>query len=117
VMSEVILPTQAPAASAQERRASVRQVCLQDALTRPLEAPHQICWGAVVQNVSAGGLGLRLCYPFPPGTHLAVEFDLAGTRRTLLARVLPVREQEDGTWFLGCELANRLTDAEADNSR
>jgi hypothetical protein len=113
-MSKVSPHPPAPAATAAERRAAVRQVCQREALTHSPEAPQQIYWGAVVRDVSADGLGLRLCYPFHPGTHLAIEIDLGGSVRALLARVVHVREQGDGTWFLGCELASRLADAEVE---
>ena len=40
----------------------------------PLYAPESLCWGATVQNISAGGIGLTLCYPFKPGAYLDVDF-------------------------------------------
>jgi hypothetical protein len=84
-----------------------------EAVSRSLEQPDAIFWGALVRDLSAGGVGLTLCYPFKPGTSLAIE--LVGARGicTLLARVVHVTDRCDGTWFLGCEFVNRLSDEEA----
>jgi hypothetical protein len=96
-----------------ERRASVRHVCAQEALSRPLELPDAISWGAKVQDISRGGLGLLLCYPFKAGTFLAVDLRGGdGGSRTVLLRVVHAADQADGTWLVGGELAAPLSDAE-----
>lgn len=96
-----------------ERRASVRHVCDKEALSRPLELPDAISWGAKIQNISLGGLGLLLCYPFKPGTFLAVDLQVGQlASRTLLVRVVHVTDQADGTWSVGCEFAAPLNEEE-----
>jgi hypothetical protein len=93
-----------------DRRASVRHACALEALSRPLEQPGPICWGATVQDVSEGGLGLLVCYPFKPGTPLTVELrTAAGAPKTVQARVIHAQDLSDGTWRVGCELTGRLT--------
>jgi hypothetical protein len=103
----------APRAPGGDRRASVRHVCDQEALSRPLELPDAISWGAKVHDVSRGGLGLLLCYPFKPGTFLAVDLRCGqAASRTVLVRVVHATDQADGTWSVGCEFAAPLSDAE-----
>jgi hypothetical protein len=103
----------APRGVRPDRRASVRRACTLEALSRPLELSDAIAWGATVQDISAGGVGLLICYPFKPGTFLAV--DLVGGHegsRTVLVRVVHVTDQSDGTWFVGCEFALPLSEEE-----
>jgi hypothetical protein len=95
-----------------ERRASVRHVCHLEAVSRPLESPDALCWGARVRNISVGGLSLLLCYPFKPGASLAVDLHGQSRLGTQLVKVVHVREQGDGTWLVGCAFATPLDDAE-----
>ncbi len=92
---------------AAEQRAAERHPCRLEAVSCALDAPETLCWGATVENVSAGGMGLSLCYPFKPGTYLAVTVQNTETR-TLLGRVVHVEDQADGTWFIGCELVKQI---------
>jgi hypothetical protein len=92
-----------------EKRAATRHLSAAEATSRPLDTGGAICWGGTIHDVSTGGLGLTLCYPFRPGTHLAIDLQTAhGQARTLLARVAHVRDQADGTWLLGCEFVKPL---------
>ncbi len=103
----------APRGVRPDRRASVRRACSLEALSRPLELSDAISWGATVQDISAGGVGLLICYPFKPGTFLAVDLSAGhGGSRTVLARVVHVTDQSDGTWFVGCEFALPLNEEE-----
>ncbi|MCI0463262.1 MAG: PilZ domain-containing protein [Gemmataceae bacterium] len=96
-----------------DRRASIRLVCDLEVLSRPLEPAGSICWGATVQDVSEGGLGLLVCYPFKAGTHLTVELRTrAGAPKTVQARVVHAQDLSDGTWRVGCELTSRLSPEE-----
>ena len=96
-----------------ERRGSERHAASIEALTRPLEAQDTLWWGAVVRDISTTGLGLSLCYPFRPGTYLAVDVQSAsGGGRTFLTRVIHVQDKADGTWHLGCEFVKKLTDSD-----
>jgi c-di-GMP-binding flagellar brake protein YcgR len=97
-----------PAPIKTEQRASVRQSCSLEAISCPLDAPESLCWGATVQNISAGGIGLLLCYPFKLGTYLAISLQAPDNRRTLLGRVVHVEDLSDGKWFLGCEFVEQL---------
>jgi hypothetical protein len=109
-------PAPAPRAVLAERRASVRHVCDQEVLSRPLEMPDSISWGAKVHDISRGGLGLLICYPFRPGTFLAIDLRTGeAPSRTLLVRVVYAKDQADGSWFVGCEFIAPLTDTELDS--
>jgi hypothetical protein len=92
-----------------EQRSAVRHECSIEAVSCALDAPETLCWGATVQDLSAGGIGLSLCYPFKPGTYLAINVQGAESR-TLLGRVIHVSDQADGTWFVGCEFVKQLDD-------
>jgi hypothetical protein len=115
MMNEPVLAglSEVPAPLTLERRASVRHVSDQEALSRPLELPDAISWGAIIQDISRGGLALLLCYPFKPGTLLAVDLRIgAAPSRTLLVRVVHVADQADSTWLLGCEFVAPLSEQE-----
>lgn len=100
-----------------EQRDSNRYPCDQEAVTQALDAPATVSWGATVKNISAGGMGVVLCFPFKPGTHLAIAIQTVEVRRTLLVRVVHVLDQADGTWFLGCEFVRQLQDDEVEEIR
>jgi hypothetical protein len=91
-----------------ERRGAVRHDCDLEAVSCPLDAPETLCWGATVQDISTGGIGLSLCYPFKPGTFLAITLQPAGQPYRLLGKVIHVSDQADGTWFVGCEFVKEL---------
>ncbi len=98
-----------------ERRESDRRECQIDATTRPLDTQDTLTWGASVRDVSPSGIGLTLCFPFRAGTYLAI--DLAGKTPdtpafTALTRVVQVRDQNDGSWHVGCEFVKPLSDRE-----
>jgi hypothetical protein len=96
-----------------ERRGADRQACSLEATSHPLDAGETLSWGAVVNDISPGGVGITLCYPFRPGTFLAVELQSAGGMlRTLMVRVMHVHDQTDGMWRLGCEFVKPLTQSD-----
>src|ERR1019366_2414970 len=98
-----------------ERRDDERQACSLEATSHPLEVGETLSWGAVVNDISAGGVGITLCYPFRPGTYLAVDLQSPGGMvRTLMVRVLHVHDQTDGMWRLGCEFVKPLTQDDMD---
>ena len=93
-----------------ERRVAVRHVSGQEAVSRPLDLQDTLSWGAQVRDVSLGGIALIVCYPFKPGTYLAIEIQGVPTAaRPLLARVIHAEDQADGTWAVGCEFVKPLT--------
>ena len=96
-----------------ERRTSERHICSLEATSQPMEANETLSWGAVVQDISTDGIGLTLCYPFRPGTYLAVDIPtLSGTMRSLMVRVVQVDDQKDGMWRLGCEFVKPLSESQ-----
>lgn len=97
-----------------ERRHGDRQDCTLDVTTRPLEAPETLVWGATVRDISHTGIGLTLCYPFKAGTYLALDIhgNPASRPATVLTRVVHSRDQNDGSWHVGCEFLKPLNDSD-----
>jgi PilZ domain len=111
--SALVQPIPQGGLEAFERRSSVRHAVTLEALSRPLDAQDAIWWGATVRNLSNSGLALSVCFPFRPGTYLAVDLQgPSGGNHTFLTRVIYARDQVDGTWQVGCEFINRLTDSD-----
>jgi hypothetical protein len=106
----------APSREHLDKRSSTRFTSALEALSRPLDAPETICWGASIHDISNGGVGLKLCYPFKRGTYLAIDLvSPNGNNRALLGRVVHVHDQfSDGTWLVGCEFVKQLTDSEVE---
>jgi PilZ domain len=96
-----------------ERRGGERHACSLEATSHPLDVGETLSWGAVVNDISAGGVGITLCYPFRPGTYLAIELHCdGGMVRTLMVCVMHVHDQIDGMWRLGCEFVKPLTQSD-----
>ena len=111
-------PARGPAARKSDRRVAVRTGCSIEATSQALDEVETISWGAVVEDISATGLGIILCYPFRPGTYLAVDLDgPGGTVRTVLVRVVHVRDRFDGAWHIGCEFVKPLSQSDVDVAR
>jgi PilZ domain len=100
-----------------ERRASVRHICSLEAVSRPLESPDALCWGARLKSISTGGVGLLLCYPFKVGALLTVDLGPTTPARALLVKVVHVTDQSDGTWLLGCEFDQPLSEKDLETVR
>lgn len=101
----------------ERRHGGDRRTCSLDATAQPLDAQDVLAWGASVRDLSCKGVGLTLCFPFKAGTYLAV--DLHSTRtgnhaRTVLSRVVHSRDQNDGSWHIGCEFIKPLSQDELD---
>jgi hypothetical protein len=71
---------------------------------------------ARIVNISAGGIGLALRCQFAESTllHFALPQEMNLADPNLLIRVVRVKDQGDGTWFLGCEFADQLLGEELD---
>ena len=111
----LVQPIPFPTQEAIEKRKTVRHLSGREAVSHPLDGQDSLCWGAQVRDLSASGIGLSLCYPFKLGTLLAVDLQgPAGTARTLLARVIRVNDQADGTWTVGCEFVKPISDSEVE---
>jgi serine/threonine protein kinase len=102
---------------AAERRLSARYACTlqircdRDSSIHPGPAEQEDCWDATVENLAAGGLGLRVRRRFEPGTLLTVNLCGSGQRppRTLEMRVTRVRRGTRGSWYHGCVFAQPLS--------
>jgi hypothetical protein len=92
-----------------ERRGSERHEVALPATTVAMEPGEALSWGATVVDISTGGIGMTLCYPFRPGSYLAVALQTgADSSRTLMVRVVHIHEETDGRWRLGCEFLEPL---------
>jgi hypothetical protein len=76
--------------------------------------PSTELWPLVVQDVSAGGIGILLARRCEPGTELSVELagDAARAARALPVKVVHVRKELHGHWAHGCTFLTPLDDAE-----
>jgi hypothetical protein len=95
----------------EERRIAVRYPCDLETTCQPAHAPYSRCLSATVQNISRGGIGLRVKEQFEPGSLLSVEMP-AGSETapfTVLACVVHATAQADGDWALGCTFASELS--------
>jgi hypothetical protein len=112
-VSALVQPLAARARADFERRSTNRERVVLEALTRPLDGQDAIWWGATVRDISATGIGLTLCFPFRPGTFLAVDLTEPGGNRTYLIRVVHARDLADGTWLVGGEFVQKRADGSA----
>jgi PilZ domain len=98
-----------------DRRGAERHACALEATSHAIEPGPTLSWGAVVNDISVGGVSITLCYPFRLGTYLAVDLPCAsGMVRTLMIRVVHVDDLVDGMWRLGCEFLKPLTQSDMD---
>jgi hypothetical protein len=115
--SRPILVRQYPSALEFERRQGERQKCRLDATTHRPDSQDTLAWGATVNDISPTGIGLTLCFPFRAGTYLALDLqgpNLNKPATTVLSRVVHVRDQNDGSWHIGCEFVKALGTREFD---
>ncbi len=98
-----------------DRRQATRHACALEATSHAIEPGQTLSFGAAVSDISATGLSVTLCYPFRPGTFLAIKLQAPdGMMRTLMARVVNVNDRTDGSWRLGCEFLKPLTESDMD---
>lgn len=96
-----------------ERRTQRRIPCDLILCCRPLRRRKPLFHLVNVANISTAGVGLVLDRRVTPGTILAIELQRQQrVARTLLARVAHATANDDDTWTIGCEFANRLTHRE-----
>ena len=110
--SSTISPKHAPAKPRPDCRLDERHPCDLPAACQPSSAwaDQELQWTASVRDVSLGGVRLRLRRRFEAGAGLVIELPGGGTK--VLARVVHVQGQEDGSWVLGCSFAGRLGEDE-----
>jgi PilZ domain-containing protein len=97
-----------------KRRAAVRYPCCAAGSSRTVEPPGGDALETWVVNISATGIGLLLRWQPEPKAELVVclEGTAANSPHELMARVVHVLGQAQGTWYVGCQLANTLSEAE-----
>ncbi len=93
-----------------ERRAATRHACQISTQCEARVPPRELSWRGEISDISATGLGLHLRRRFEPGTILAIQ--LPAPVGAVLARVVHVRQETRG-WFMGCELAECLSETTA----
>jgi hypothetical protein len=71
-------------------------------------------WGAQVNDISTGGISLRVPCWIKPGTVLVVRLHGAGDRfsRPLPMRVMHATQRSEGDWLVGGMFVRPLTDEE-----
>lgn len=99
------------AAELTEKRASVRFVCGLHGECQPMD-PRDAgnCWPTRATNLSRGGINLRMCRRFEPGTILALQFTSFPAEGTFMPLVKVCHVSADGLhWRLGCTWSQELT--------
>jgi hypothetical protein len=98
-----------------DRRTAERHFCSLEATSRQDDGDEAISFGAVVDDISTGGLSVVMCYPFKQGTFLSVDLQCAdGMARSVMVRVVHVHDRRDGQWRLGCEFLKPLANGDLD---
>jgi PilZ domain len=109
----LVQPVRNPYFHDMERRAAERRLCSLEATSHAIEPGPALSWGAVVNDISPAGLSVTLCFPFRPGTFLAVDLQSeSGMVRMLMVRVQNAHDQVDGRWRLGCEFIKPLSESD-----
>ncbi len=101
--------------SGTERRASMRYPCnMETVCWPPIGSVDKARCSAKVHDLSTGGIGLLVSYPFDLGTILNLTLESAQPKcsRTLLVRVIHVMPRSDWEWLLGCSFATALSEEE-----
>lgn len=66
-----------------------------------------------ISDISANGIGMRVRQRLEPGNVVAILLKKAGLFQSEhFAKVVHVRPEENGTWFVGCEFGTPLTPEE-----
>jgi hypothetical protein len=96
------------------RRACVRYRCTRPLPRRMALAESYTSLDGWLVDVSTSGLALLLDCPLDVGTLLFVELESAteSVPVELLASIVRVTANSEAEWLVGCELVNRLSEAE-----
>jgi c-di-GMP-binding flagellar brake protein YcgR len=96
----------------EDRRVWVRYPADVETVCQPTNGAGSHPLAARVQNISLGGVNLRVNRPFEPGTLLSVELpgETAQSSYTVLACVVRLTAQPEGEWVLGCTFSRELSD-------
>ncbi len=96
------------AGSSLGRRATVRRLSSRRAVAQPRAFAAGPLWEVTIINFSTGGIGLRLDSRWRKGTVLQIDLPEPEFPRSLLARVVHVK-QDGQHWVHGCKLLTVLT--------
>jgi hypothetical protein len=117
--SQLLLPAArgaAPTAHARECRVYERYPCGLPSRCQPASSfgKEDLKWAATLENISQSGVCLNLRRRFEPGTGLTIELPATDSQDAyvVLAKVVHVRRQESGFWFLGCKFISELSEDE-----
>jgi hypothetical protein len=92
-------------------RAAPRYRILQRCFVHPAKASAREGWQCIAYNISATGIGVTLPVKLQDGTVLSIR--ALGLPRACPLQVRIVRTTPiEFLWFTGCELLNRLSDAD-----
>ena len=92
-------------------RTAPRYRILQRCFVVPAGGSATKAWHCIAYSVSAAGLGITLPVRLPERTVLTIQAWGLPRALTLQARIVQAK-QVDLLWFTGCELVQRLSDAE-----
>jgi hypothetical protein len=92
-----------------------RHACQVPALCQPAAA-NEMRWEAIIEDISKGGVRLRLPRRFEPRSGLAIEMPGSDGHdpATVYVKVVHVRRNEDGSHVLGCKFMSELSDEEVE---
>lgn len=97
------------------RRATVRYQCAPATSGKVLVTDDQEYQRAWILDLSATGAGLEIARPLAAGAFLVIQLKGRTNTYQLPAHVAHATRQLSGEWLVGCELVNRLSDAELDD--
>jgi hypothetical protein len=102
--------TGATQAQEDERRVWIRYPSSAEAICQPANADEPASIIAKVQDISRGGINLRVNRWFEPGTLLSIQLPdpSVDNASTVLAYVVRSNPKADGEWSLGCTFATEL---------
>jgi PilZ domain len=105
--------------AATDCRAWVRFPCNVETVCYSVDTAPAEQLPARILNISAGGVGLLVPCQFESKTLLNLQLPPRPRQpgRKVLVRVVQGRPFGNGDWYLGCEFADRLTDAELEALR
>jgi serine/threonine protein kinase len=111
------IPVEGPTIPARirgERRATVRYPSRLRGSSRAIGGEKGRWWAARVPDISAAGIHLLMERRFEPGSVLLVELhhEAGQPQRTVLVRVVRVKEQPGRKWSLGCVFDYCMSEAD-----
>ncbi len=100
------------------KRATERFISERTTACKPLQRFADRAWSGQVRNISQSGLCLELSRRFEPGALLTVVLEgPESSRRTVVARVMWVRQDVPKKWTLGCQFDRPLCEFEVEGLR